>query len=112
MVAVPEVVGVHWKTFSGAVPELPHVPASLLAPLPQVSIVAGPETAGVHWKACSGEEPELPQVPARLLVPLVVPVNVPPAAGMTVARLHAEPGRVVVVVVVVGRVVVVLVVVV
>ena len=34
-------------------------------------------------------------------MPLVVPVNVPPAAGMTVARLHAEPGRVVVVAVVV-----------
>src|SRR5438876_8260534 len=33
MVAVPETAGVHWKTCSGAVPELPQLPASALVPL-------------------------------------------------------------------------------
>src|SRR5213593_672376 len=76
-------------------------------------MVAVPETAGVHWKTCSGEVPELPQLPASELVPLVVPLKVPPCAGMTVGLVHAPPpGRVVVVAVVVvgGGVVVVVVV--
>jgi len=64
---------------------------------PQVWIVAVPETVGVHWKTRSGEVPELPQLPACELVPLVVPLNVPPAAEMTVGLLQA-PGSVVVVV--------------
>src|SRR2546422_9945750 len=51
---------------------------------PHVWIVAVPETAGVHWKTCSGALPVLPQLPANRLVPLVVPVNVPPCAAMTV----------------------------
>src|SRR5213076_3411994 len=33
MVAVPETAGVHWKTRSGEVPELPQLPACELAPL-------------------------------------------------------------------------------
>src|SRR5947199_5449145 len=33
MVAVPETAGVHWKTRSGEVPELPQLPASVLVPL-------------------------------------------------------------------------------
>src|SRR2546427_2089799 len=33
MVATPETAGVHWNTFSGEVPVLPHVPASALEPL-------------------------------------------------------------------------------
>src|SRR5438876_8118332 len=70
-------------------------------------MVAVPETAGVHWKTRSGESPELPQLPASRLDPLVVPLKVPPCAGMTVGLLQS-PGRVVVVVVVgVGVVVVV-----
>src|SRR2546427_5526340 len=62
-------------------------------------MVAVPETAGVHWKTRSGESPELPQLPASRLDPLVVPLKVPPCAGMTVGLLQS-PGRVVVVVVV------------
>src|SRR5437870_11677311 len=74
-------------------------------------MVAVPETAGVHWKTRSGESPELPQPPASRLDPLVVPLKVPPCAGMTVGLLQS-PGRVVVgvgVVVVVGALVVVVV---
>ena len=33
MVALPETAGVHWKTCSGAVLELPQLPASALVPL-------------------------------------------------------------------------------
>src|SRR2546427_10730023 len=33
MVATPETAGVHWNTFSGEGPVLPHVPASVLEPL-------------------------------------------------------------------------------
>src|SRR5207247_2273281 len=81
-------------------------------------MVAVPETAGVHWKTRSGEVPELPQLPASVLVPLVVPLKVPPCAGMTVGVLQLAGNVVVVVevppvevlvVVVLGEVVVVLV---
>src|SRR5437870_8004559 len=58
-------------------------------------MVAVPETVGVHWKTCSGDSPERPQLPASALVPLVVPLKVPPGAGMTVGLLQAPPpGRV------------------
>src|SRR5437773_9089294 len=70
---------------------------SKLVPAPHVWMVAVPETAGVHWKTCSGEVPELPQLPASELVPLVVPLKVPPCAGMTGGLAHL-PGSVVVVV--------------
>jgi len=70
---------------------------SKLVPAPQVSMVAVPETAGVHWKTCSGEVPELPQLPACELVPLVVPLKVPPSAGIIVG-LSQAPASVVVVV--------------
>jgi len=33
LVAVPETVGVHWKTISGELPELPQLPANTLEPL-------------------------------------------------------------------------------
>src|SRR5436309_14250824 len=62
-------------------------------------MVAVPETAGVHWKTRSGALPELPQLPACELVPLVVPLKVPPWAGIAVGLLQA-PASVVVVVVV------------
>src|SRR5213592_3489117 len=52
-------------------------------------MVAVPETVGVHWKTRSGEFAELPQLPASELVPLVVPLKVPPCAGMTVGLLQA-----------------------
>src|SRR5437667_12579597 len=52
-------------------------------------MVAVPETVGVHWKTCSGDSPELPQLPASALVPLVVPLKVPPGAGMAVGLLQA-----------------------
>src|SRR5881409_2563989 len=57
-------------------------------------MVAVPETAGVHWKTCSGDIPELPQLPASALVPLVVPLKVPPCAGMTVGLLQSPARRV------------------
>src|SRR5437764_1627202 len=54
-------------------------------------MVAVPETVGVHWKTRSGDSPERPQLPASALVPLVVPLKVPPGAGMTVGLLQAPP---------------------
>src|SRR5437762_14078472 len=69
-------------------------------------MVAVPETAGVHWKTRSGALPELPQLPACELAPLVVPLKVPPWAGIT-AGLPQAPASVVVVVVVAVAVVVV-----
>ena len=75
-------------------------------PAPQVWIVAVPETDGVHWRTRSGAFPELPQLPACALAPLVVPLKVPPCAGMTVGLVQ-PPGSVVVVVEVVVGVVVV-----
>src|SRR5436305_9399183 len=55
-------------------------------------MVAVPETVGVHWKTCSGDSPERPQLPASALVPLVVPLKVPPGAGMAVGLLQS-PAR-------------------
>src|SRR5207249_11908661 len=52
-------------------------------------MVAVPETVGVHWKTCSGDSPERPQLPASALVPLVVPLKIPPGAGMAVGLLQA-----------------------
>src|SRR5213593_5298719 len=45
MVAVPETAGVHWKTCSAAVPELPQLPAS--APVPLVAPLKVPPWAGM-----------------------------------------------------------------
>src|SRR5437867_11334992 len=56
-------------------------------------MVAVPETVGVHRKTSSGELPELPQLPVCELVPLVVPLKVPPCAGITVG-LPQVPGDV------------------
>src|SRR5438445_6302565 len=67
MVAVPETAGVHWKTCSGAVAELPQLPASTLVPLvvppkvpPWVGRTVGllqlPASAGaraVPWQAAT-----------------------------------------------------------
>src|SRR6184192_4915840 len=70
-------------------------------------MVAVPETVGIHRNTRSGEAPELPQLPSSVLVPLVVPLKVPPAAGMGVALAQAPVGVVVVVELLVGVVVVV-----
>src|SRR5712691_2758283 len=51
-----------------------------------------------RWKTSSGEVPELPQLPACVLVPLVVPLKVPPWAGIWVGLPQAPPASVVVVV--------------
>ena len=66
-----------------------------MVPAPHVWMVAVPDVVGVHWKTRSGARPEIPHVPASVLVPLVVPVKVPPPAGMTVALPQAAPARVV-----------------
>src|SRR2546422_5129263 len=63
-------------------------------------MVAMPDTVGVHWKTRSGAVAVEPQLPARPFAPLVVPVKVPPAAGITVGLLHAPAGTGVVVVLV------------
>jgi len=75
-------------------------------PAPHVSMVAVPESAGVHWKTRSGALPELPQLPACELAPLVVPLKVPPWAGIAVGLLQAPASVVVVVVVAIAVVVV------
>src|SRR6266566_1653078 len=45
MVALPETAGVHWKTCSAEVPELPQLPASALVPL--VAPLTVPPDAGI-----------------------------------------------------------------
>src|SRR5207249_11050297 len=55
MVAVPETAGVHWKTCSGELPELPQVPACVLVPLvvpPKV-----PPWAGIRVGLLQGPPP-------------------------------------------------------
>lgn len=70
-----------------------YITVSKRVSVPQVAMVAVPERVGVHWKTFSGELLLVLQVPASVLVPLVVPVKVPPAAGITVAALQASaPG--------------------
>ena len=80
---------------------------SKVVPAPHVWMVVVPETAGVHWKTRSGEAPELPQLPSSVLAPLVVPLKVPPVAGIGVALAQAPVSVVLVVEVLVGVVVVV-----
>src|SRR5438552_4038950 len=98
MVAVPETAGVHWKTCSGELPELPQVPACVLVPL-----VVPPKVP--PW---AGITVGLLQVPAPASVVVVVEVVV----GVVVVDVVVVGGFVVVVVVVGGLVVVVVVVVV
>src|SRR5438094_10208955 len=91
MVAVPEVVGVHWKTFSGAVPELPHVPASVLAPL--VEPVKLPPPAGMTValpQAAPARVVEVVLVVGGVVVVVVVVVVVGAVAGR-VARSVYQP---------------------
>src|SRR5213594_604538 len=78
MVAVPETAGVHWKTCSGAVPELPQLPASALVPLvvpPKVPPWAGktvgllqlPASAGARAAPWQAATPSRLQRPSTLL---------------------------------------------
>jgi len=68
----------------------------------QVPMVATPDAVGVHWKTASGEVLVGAQVPLSPLCPLVVPVNTPPAGGITIGDAHVPaPGTVVDVVLVV-----------
>src|SRR2546428_10159865 len=78
MVAVPETAGVHWKTCSGAVPGLPHVPARALVPLvvpPKVPPGAGrtvgllqlPAGAGAGAAPWQAATPSCLQRPSTLL---------------------------------------------
>src|SRR5437870_3410594 len=102
MVAVPETAGVHWKTCSGELPELPQLPACELVPL-----VVPPKVP--PW---AGITVGLLQVPDPASVVVVVEVVVVVVGGLVVVVVVVVGGRVVVVVVVVvvvigGRVVVV-----
>jgi len=58
MVAVPETAGVHWKTRSGEVPELPQLPASWLVPL----------VVPLKVPPCAGTTAGLLQLPTRVVV--------------------------------------------
>ena len=66
IVAGPEAVGVHWKTRSGELPLVAHVPASVLAPL--VVPLKTPPAAGTTVAA--------PQAPPGRVVELVLVVEV------------------------------------
>src|SRR5205823_13117423 len=83
MVAVPETAGVHWKTRSGEVPELPQLPACELAPL-----VVPPKVP--PW---AGITVGLLQAPDPASVVVVVEVGV---GGLVVAVVVVVGGRVVV----------------
>src|SRR5438034_11227472 len=88
MVAGPETDGVHWKTSSGEVPELPQLPVCELAPL-----VVPPKVP--PW---AGITVGLLQAPDPASVVVVVEVVV---GGLVVVVVVVVGGRVVVVVVVV-----------
>ena len=66
IVAVPETAGVHWKTRSGDIPELPQLPASEFAPL-----VVPPKVP-----PCAGMTVGLLQPPGRVVVVVGVVVDV------------------------------------
>src|SRR6266571_4945919 len=78
MVAVPETAGVHWKTCSGAVPELPQLPASALVPLVvplmvppwagrTVGLLQSPASAGARASPWQAATPSCLQRPSTLL---------------------------------------------
>src|SRR5438034_11612194 len=99
MVAGPETDGVHWKTSSGEVPELPQLPVCELAPL-----VVPPKVP--PW---AGITVGLLQAPDPASVVVVVEVVVGGLAVVVVVVVGGRVVVVVVVVVVVGGVVVVVV---
>src|SRR5438046_4503571 len=105
MVAVPETAGVHWKTSSGELPELPQLPACELVPLVVPPTV--PPWAGITVGLLQVPDPASVVVVVEVVVGVVV-VDVVVVGGFVVVVVVVVGGRVVVVVVVVGgRVVVV-----
>src|SRR5438094_1255059 len=89
MVAVPETVGVHWKTCSGAVPELPQLPASTLVPLvvpPKVPPWAGRTVGLLQLPASAGASPWQAATPSRLQRPSTSRLQ---ARGWPPAPTHA-----------------------
>src|SRR6266550_9434291 len=98
MVAVPETAGVHWKTSSGELPELPQLPACELVPLvvpPKV-----PPWAGITVGLLQAPDPASVVVVVELAV-VVVDVVVVGGFVVVVVVVVVVGGRVVVVVVVV-----------
>src|SRR5437879_2044898 len=55
-----------------------------------VWICAAPESSGVHWNTRSGATSVGAHDPLCVLVPAVLPVKVPPDAGMTAGLVHAS----------------------
>src|SRR5438552_3838890 len=95
MVAVPETAGVHWKTSSGEVPELPQLPACELVPLvvpPKV-----PPWAGITVGLLQAPDPASVVVVVELAV-VVVDVVVVGGFVVVVGVVVVGGGRVVVVV--------------
>ncbi len=81
------------------VPERTESTVSNVVAAPHVWIVAAPETVGVQRNTCSGAlAVAAAQLALSALAPLVVPVNVPPAAGMAIGFAHVPTGMVVLVV--------------
>src|SRR5437762_10512209 len=100
MVAVPETAGVHWKTSSGELPELPQLPACELVPLvvpPKV-----PPWAGITVGLLQVPDPASGVVVVEVVVGVVV-VEVVVVGGLVVGGVVVG-GLGVVVVVVVGLV--------
>src|SRR5437762_13150487 len=86
MVAVPETAGVHWKTSSGELPELPQLPACELAPLVVPPTV--PPWAGVTVGLLQAPDPASVVVVVEVVVGglvVVVVLVVGGVAGMKVA---------------------------
>src|SRR5947208_16405460 len=99
MVAVPETAGVHWKTCSGELPELPQLPACELVPLvvpPKV-----PPWAGITVGLLQVPDPASVVVVVEVVVGVVV-VDVVVVGGFVVVVVVVVVGGWVVVVVVVG----------
>src|SRR5438105_12590168 len=95
MVAVPETAGVHWKTRSGELPELPQLPACELAPLvvpPKV-----PPWAGITVGLLQAPDPASVVVVVEVVVGRLVVVVV---GGLVVVVVEIVVGGLVVVVVV------------
>src|SRR5437773_9918461 len=88
MVAVPETAGVHWKTCSGELPELPQVPACVLVPLvvpPKV-----PPWAGI-WVGLAQGPPAGVVVVVEVALSVVVVVVVVPGGVSLVRELACPP---------------------
>src|SRR5205809_6607478 len=74
MVAVPETAGVHWKTRSGALPELPQLPVCELVPL--VVALKVPPWAGLAVGLLQGPASVVVVVVVAIAVVVVDPVEV------------------------------------